>query len=230
MECRGAHDVEAWPAIAALSGLAFLVPMTATAGAEAVTSPGITSSTITVGQIDDLSAPYPGLFKAAEDGTQAYFDYVNSTGGVDGRKIELNAMDSAFDSADVVKETTDIADSDFAMVGGYSLLDGGEARHRCRQAAGRHLPSRHRSGERPQRLQPLTVDHQRHADRQLRVGQKHVSERREERRYPLHHRRPDHHHLRADPRIGDGRGPGSTSPTGTASRPVRPPSPTTCSR
>jgi len=114
-------------AIAALSGLALLVPITtATAGAEAPTSPGITSSTITVGQIDDLTAPYPGLFKAAEDGTQAYFDYINSTGGVDGRKIELDANDSAFNTGDVVNETTNIANKDFAMVGGYSLLDGAE--------------------------------------------------------------------------------------------------------
>ena len=114
-------------AIAALSAVALLVPLTSgSAGADQPTSPGITSTTITVGQIDDLTAPYPGLFKAAQDGTQAYFDYVNSQGGVDGRKIELDAMDSAFNSGQVVTETTNIADKDFAMVGGYSLLDGAE--------------------------------------------------------------------------------------------------------
>jgi len=37
-------------------------------------SPGVTATTVTVGQVDDLTAPLPGLFKGAEDGTQAYFD------------------------------------------------------------------------------------------------------------------------------------------------------------
>jgi branched-chain amino acid transport system substrate-binding protein len=46
---------------------------------------------VTVGQVDDLTAPLPGLFTGAEDGTQAYFDYVNSTGGVNGRMIRLDA-------------------------------------------------------------------------------------------------------------------------------------------
>ena len=49
-----------------------------------------------MGQVDDLSAPLPGLFKGAEDGTEAYFDYINSMGGVNGRKIKLDAQDSAY--------------------------------------------------------------------------------------------------------------------------------------
>src|SRR5580698_7248649 len=40
-------------------------------------APGITPHSVTVGQIDDLTIPIPGLFKGAEDGTEAYFDYVN---------------------------------------------------------------------------------------------------------------------------------------------------------
>lgn len=89
-------------------------------------SPGITSTTVTVGQIDDLSAPIPGLFKAAEDGTQAYFNYVNSQGGINGRKIKLDARDSAFNSATVTSDAEAQAKSDFAFVGGYSLLDSAE--------------------------------------------------------------------------------------------------------
>jgi ABC-type branched-subunit amino acid transport system substrate-binding protein len=113
-------------ALGALTAAALLPTASAGASSSAPSSPGVTSSTITVGQIDDLSAPVPGLFKSAEDGTQAYFNYVNSQGGVNGRKIELNAQDSAFDSATVTTEAESIASKDFAMVGGFSLLDGAE--------------------------------------------------------------------------------------------------------
>lgn len=89
-------------------------------------SPGITSSTITVGQVDDISLPVPGLFRAAEVGTKAYLDYLNSTGGVDGRKVVLDARDSDFNTATVVTDTEAQAKSDFALVGGYSLLDQAE--------------------------------------------------------------------------------------------------------
>ena len=86
-------------------------------------APGVTATTVTVGQVDDLTAPLPGLFKSAEDGTQAYFNYINSQGGVNGRKLMLDAKDSAFNSSQVATETQDMAKNDFALVGGFSLLD-----------------------------------------------------------------------------------------------------------
>jgi len=92
----------------------------------ASSSPGITATTITVGQVDDLTAPLPGLFKGAEDGTRAYFDYVNSQGGVNGRKIQLDARDSAYQGGTVANATSSLISSDFALVGGFSLLDSAE--------------------------------------------------------------------------------------------------------
>ncbi len=47
----------------------------------------------------------PGLFKGAEDGTQAYFDYINSQGGVNGRMIKLDAQDSAYSTGTVANAT-----------------------------------------------------------------------------------------------------------------------------
>jgi ABC-type branched-subunit amino acid transport system substrate-binding protein len=89
-------------------------------------SPGVTSTSVTVGQVDDLSAPIPGLFKGAQDGTKAYFAYINSLGGVNGRKIRLDARDSAFQAGQVASETSSQVRNDFALVGGFSLLDGSE--------------------------------------------------------------------------------------------------------
>lgn len=100
---------------------------TSVAGADTpAATPGVTAKTITVGSISDISAPIPGLFKGAKVGAQAYFDYINSQGGVNGRKIILDARDSAFSSGTVASEAQSIAKSDFAFVGGYSLLDGAE--------------------------------------------------------------------------------------------------------
>jgi ABC-type branched-subunit amino acid transport system substrate-binding protein len=89
-------------------------------------SPGVTSTSVTVGQVDDLTAPLPGLFKGAEDGTQAYFDYINSTGGVNGRMIHLDAQDSAYSDGTVANATAAQIKSDFALVGGFSLDDAAE--------------------------------------------------------------------------------------------------------
>lgn len=89
-------------------------------------SPGVTSTSITVGQVDDLQKPIPGLFKGAEDGTEAYFDYVNSTGGVDGRMIKLDAEDSGYDDGTTAAATAAQIRNDFALVGGFSLVDSAE--------------------------------------------------------------------------------------------------------
>jgi ABC-type branched-subunit amino acid transport system substrate-binding protein len=94
--------------------------------AAATPTPGVTANTVTVGSISDISAPIPGLFTGAKVGTQAYFAYINSQGGVNGRKLILNGMDSAFSSGTVASEAQNIARNDFAIVGGYSLLDGSE--------------------------------------------------------------------------------------------------------
>ena len=94
--------------------------------AAATPTPGVTANTVTVGSISDISAPIPGLFTGAKVGTQAYFAYINSQGGVNGRKLILNGMDSAFSSGTVASEAQNIARNDFAIVGGFSLLDGSE--------------------------------------------------------------------------------------------------------
>jgi branched-chain amino acid transport system substrate-binding protein len=98
---------------------------TAQANAAAAT-PGVTAKTITVGSISDISEPIAGLFEGAKVGTEAYFAYINNKGGVNGRKLVLNGMDSAFSSGTVRNEAENIAKNDFAIVGGFSLLDGSE--------------------------------------------------------------------------------------------------------
>jgi branched-chain amino acid transport system substrate-binding protein len=106
-------------------------PPTTKAGSSQTTisgapSPGVTDTTVTVGQVDDLTKPISGLFKGAQDGTEAYFDYINSLGGVNGRKIKLDAQDSLYDNGTVANSTAAQIKNDFALVGGFSLDDSAE--------------------------------------------------------------------------------------------------------
>ena len=81
---------------------------------------GLTSSTVTVGNVSTL---YAGLFKGALVGTQAYAAYVNSTGGINGRKILVDSYDDGFQGAPNKQATAQVTQKDFAAVGGFSLQD-----------------------------------------------------------------------------------------------------------
>jgi ABC-type branched-subunit amino acid transport system substrate-binding protein len=83
-------------------------------------SPGLTASTVTVANVSTESL---GLFTGSVVGTKAYAAYVNSQGGVNGRKVVVNAQDDLFTGAEN-KQLTEIAvRNDFAMVGSFSLED-----------------------------------------------------------------------------------------------------------
>ena len=66
------------------------------AGAAAA-EPGITADKIVIGQAAGFTGSVAGTVKELTAGAQAYFDYVNSKGGVHGRKIVLESMDDGFD-------------------------------------------------------------------------------------------------------------------------------------
>ena len=118
-------------------------------------SPGVTADSVTVGQVDDLSSPIPGLFKGAEDGTKAYFAYINSLGGVNGRMIKLDAEDSTFQGGAGGHRDRD-PDPDRIRPGGRVLAArrGGEAADRHRARARRRVLAEPLARQRPLPLQP----------------------------------------------------------------------------
>ncbi|MGO8869912.1 MAG: ABC transporter substrate-binding protein [Acidimicrobiales bacterium] len=81
---------------------------------------GITPTSVSVGNVSTLEF---GLFKGAAVGTEAYADYVNSQGGVDGRKIVVDSSDDGYAGAPNKQETQADIEKDFAMVGSFSLQD-----------------------------------------------------------------------------------------------------------
>ena len=73
---------------------------TATGGAGATTTAppgdnggatdvGVTATSITLANVSTVTGPVPGLFAGAVNGTQAYFAYQNSMGGINGRQLKL---------------------------------------------------------------------------------------------------------------------------------------------
>jgi ABC-type branched-subunit amino acid transport system substrate-binding protein len=82
---------------------------------------GITSNSVHIGNVSTLAVG--GLFKGALVGTQAYADYLNSTGGVNGRKITVDSGDDGFSGAGNKQATQNAISNDFSLVGGFSLQD-----------------------------------------------------------------------------------------------------------
>lgn len=71
-----------------------LVALAASAAAWAQT-PGVTATTITIGQSTPLSGANKELGEDIRNGALAYFKKVNDAGGVNGRRIELTTLDDA---------------------------------------------------------------------------------------------------------------------------------------
>jgi len=91
------------------------------------TDVGVTSDKITLANVSLLTGPVPGLFKGAKDGTQAFFNYQNSLGGVCGRKLQLDPRDDQFDANQNKAQYQDAIGKDFGFVGSFSVVDEGGA-------------------------------------------------------------------------------------------------------
>jgi branched-chain amino acid transport system substrate-binding protein len=75
-------------------------------------------------RIGNVSTLTLGLFKGSQVGVKAYADYINSLGGVNGRKIVVDGADDGYNNGANNKALTqqDMT-TDFAMVGSFSLND-----------------------------------------------------------------------------------------------------------
>ena len=96
----------------ALAGVALATP----AG-----TPGVTSTTITIGSSGPLTgeaAAAAGVLKGAD----GYFKYVNAKGGVNGRTIDFKYLDDAYDPSQTVQNVRELIEQDnvfalFSVVG-----------------------------------------------------------------------------------------------------------------
>ena len=90
--------------------LAALVSATA-AGAATSADPGVSKTSILIGGTVPLTGE-AAAFGAVGPGAKAYFDYVNSRGGVHGRRIEYRYYDDAYNPAQTVQQTRRLVEQD----------------------------------------------------------------------------------------------------------------------
>jgi branched-chain amino acid transport system substrate-binding protein len=83
-------------------------------------STGVTAGSILLGTTFALSGP-ASAYGVIPKGTQAYFQYVNDHGGVNGRKIDYRVLDDGYSPPQTVQLTRQLVQQDkvFAMVGGF---------------------------------------------------------------------------------------------------------------
>jgi branched-chain amino acid transport system substrate-binding protein len=81
------------------------------AAAALLVTPGVTSTTITIGGTVPLTGP-AAAYGSVGRGADAYFKYVNSKGGVLGRKIDYKYDDDAFEVAKTISLTRELVEQD----------------------------------------------------------------------------------------------------------------------
>jgi len=89
--------------------------------------PGVTSNTITVGSIANVTGPLSSGFAPIVNGVEAYFSMINAEGGVDGRKLKLAYQedDQGSPTVDLTVAQQLVHDGVFAVVGVATPFFGG---------------------------------------------------------------------------------------------------------
>lgn len=73
---------------------------------------GVTDSEIVIGQSCQLSGPLAALTSEVRQGASLYFDHINASGGVRGRKIRVVALDDAYDPKKAAENTLKLIDEE----------------------------------------------------------------------------------------------------------------------
>ena len=89
--------------------------------------PGVSSSEIDVGTVTTLTGPVPGLFAGAIHGINAFAAYMNSQGGICGRRLVVRSADDNLDASQNATATQSLEGSVLAYVGSLSGVDQGGA-------------------------------------------------------------------------------------------------------
>lgn len=98
--------------------LTLIVAASAAVGTAHAQMPGVTGTTIVLGQSAAFTGPAAQLGIQMNAGTKAYLDHVNAKGGVHGRKIELKTRDDKYESNLAVENTKKLIAEDkvFALI------------------------------------------------------------------------------------------------------------------
>ena len=81
---------------------------------------GVTDTTIRIGQSAVFSGPAKDFGVDYRAGIKLYFDRVNKSGGINGRKIELVTYDDAYDPAKTLSSSISFAVLTAVFAGSYA--------------------------------------------------------------------------------------------------------------
>ncbi len=99
--------------------IAALGAAVALSASSAQAEPGVTATTIVLGQSAALTGPAMELGNEMRAGALLYFDFVNQRGGINGRTIDLHTLDDGYEPDRAVANTKRFVDKDeaFALFG-----------------------------------------------------------------------------------------------------------------
>ncbi len=87
------------------------------------TEVGVTADEIRIAVIADIDTPVaPGLFKGSADAVEGFAKYINKTGGLAGREIVVDVIDSKLNADEARNAVIKACAEDFAMVGTAALF------------------------------------------------------------------------------------------------------------
>ena len=102
---------------------AVLAPVEAGAQPAGDSEIGVTAKTIRIAVIADVDNPArPGLFSGSVDGVRAFAKFVNAHGGVAGRKVQVDFIDSRLSADEARNALIKACQEDFAIVGTSALF------------------------------------------------------------------------------------------------------------
>ncbi len=94
------------------------------------TDVGLTATTMRIAVIADVASPFlPGLFQNSVDAVKAWAKVVNAHGGLAGRKVTVDFIDSKSDPNTTRNAIIQACAQDFAMVGTFALGVHDRGRH-----------------------------------------------------------------------------------------------------
>ena len=94
-------------------------------GAEkpAASEVGVSAKQIRVAVVADVDNPFaPGLFQGSVDGVEGWAKYVNKNGGIAGRKVVVDFIDSRLSADDARNAVIEACSQDLALVGTSALF------------------------------------------------------------------------------------------------------------
>jgi branched-chain amino acid transport system substrate-binding protein len=118
----GSASPSAAPAPAPAKSAAYPAPKAGNGGA---TATGVTATAINAALVYSITGPSPGATAGELRGTKAYIDYINSIGGVYGRKLSVTPYDDGFDPTKAAADCAQIIPKSFAIIGGFATADAG---------------------------------------------------------------------------------------------------------